>query len=73
MSESILARIEREAVKLPVSEQLKLIEKLIHQMREKTIPGPKELSWQKLYGRGRGLWGGEDAQIYVNRMREERF
>jgi hypothetical protein len=32
----------------------------------------KQLDWNKLYGLGKGLWKGEDAQEYVDRLREER-
>ncbi|MBT3256983.1 MAG: hypothetical protein HN366_11065 [Deltaproteobacteria bacterium] len=28
--------------------------------------------WTALYGFGKGLWEGEDAQGYVNKMREDR-
>lgn len=31
----------------------------------------KELDWKALYGLGKGLWK-EDAQEYVNRLRENR-
>lgn len=33
----------------------------------------KELDWNKLYGLGKDLWKGEDAQVYVNRLREDRI
>jgi hypothetical protein len=33
----------------------------------------KGLKWDKLYGLGKGLWKGEDAQDYVNRMRADRI
>ncbi len=33
----------------------------------------KELDWNKLYGLGKGLWNGEEAQEYVNRLREDRI
>jgi hypothetical protein len=51
---------------------LKLVEKLAHQLRKSGITVKRELDWKSLYGLGKGLWKGEDAQEYVNRMREER-
>jgi len=30
------------------------------------------LGWGNLYGLGRGLWEGEDAQAYVKRLRKDR-
>jgi len=30
------------------------------------------LNWNDLYGTGKGIWRGDDAQDYVNRAREER-
>jgi hypothetical protein len=33
----------------------------------------KELNWSKLYGLGKGLWKEQDAQEYVNRVREHRI
>lgn len=67
-----LEKIEREIEKLAPNEQLKLVEKLIHRIR-KAEPVKKELDWSKLYGLGKGLWKGEDAQEYVNRLREDRI
>lgn len=32
----------------------------------------KNLDWNKLYGLGKGLWKGEDAQEHVNRLRKDR-
>jgi len=32
----------------------------------------KELDWKNLYGLGKGLWEGKDAQDYVSRQREDK-
>lgn len=32
----------------------------------------KDLGWKPLYGLGKDLWKGEDAQEYVDRLREDR-
>ena len=68
---STLGKIEKEVEKLSPQEQLKLVEKLAHQLRKTGITMKKQLDWSGLYGLGKGLWK-EDAQEYVNRSREER-
>jgi hypothetical protein len=68
-----LEKIEKEIGRLTPTEQLKLAEKLIHQLRQIKIATRKELNWSKLYGLGKGLWKGEDAQEYVNRLRKDRI
>lgn len=67
-----LGKIEKEIEKLSPKDQLKLVEKLAHQLRKTRLVTKKELDWKNLYGLGKGLWKGEDAQEYVNRLREER-
>jgi len=42
------------------------------QRLEKSTRTRKKLDWNKLYGLGKGLWD-EDAQEYVNRLREDRL
>jgi len=68
-----LEKIEKEIEKLTPQEQLKLVERLAHQLRKAGLAMKKELDWNKLYGLGKGLWKGEDAQEYVNRLREDRI
>ena len=58
---------------LPPGDQLKLLKRFVHQLRKKRPAMKKELKWGKLYGLGKGLWEGEDAQEYVNRLREDRI
>jgi len=70
--ESGLARIEREVVGLPAQDQLRLVERIVHQLRQAGLGEKRDLDWDELYGVGKGLWEGEDAQDYVNRMREDR-
>lgn len=67
-----LGKIEKEIEKLPPKDQLKLLEKLAHQLRKSGLAVKKELDWTNLYGLGKGLWRDEDAQEYVNRLREDR-
>ncbi len=68
-----LEKIEKDVERLTPQEQLKLVEKLAHQLRKTRIAMKKELDWKALYGMGKGLWKGEDAQEYVNRLRKERI
>lgn len=68
-----LEKIEKEIEKLSPNEKLKLVEKLIHRIRKPELAVRKTLDWNKLYGLGKGLWKGEDAQEYVNRLREDRI
>jgi hypothetical protein len=67
-----LEKIEREIERLTPQEQLKLVERVAHQLRKARIGMKRELDWNKLYGLGKGLWK-EDAQEYVNRLREDRI
>jgi hypothetical protein len=70
---SRLGKIEKEIERLSPKDQLKLVEKLAHQLRKSGIAVKKELDWEGLYGLGKGLWKGEDAQEYVNRLRQDRM
>lgn len=69
----MLEKIRREAQTLTHEEQLRLVEKLIHQLRETESTDGKSLDLSNLYGLGKGLWKGEDAQEYVNGLREDRI
>ncbi len=68
---STLGKIEKEVEKLSPKDQLKLVERLAHQLSKTGIVTKKQLDWKGLYGLGKGLWK-EDAQEYVNRLREDR-
>jgi hypothetical protein len=68
-----LEKIESQIMSLPVSEQIHLIERIARRVRSvQTKPGIT-LNWNDLYGMGKGLWKGDDAQDYVNREREDRI
>ena len=64
--------IEREIENLTPREQLKLVKRLTRRLRKKYVSMKKELDWKELYGLGKGLWKKEDAQGFVNSLREER-
>ncbi len=70
--QTLLEKIQKETKKLTLEEQLELVEKLIHQLREKGVIKREYLDWGELYGLGKGLWEGENAQEYINRLREDR-
>ncbi|MBF0557521.1 MAG: hypothetical protein HQL08_01940 [Nitrospirae bacterium] len=66
-----MEKIEKEIGKLTPQQQLKLVEKLAHDLRKTGLAVKKELDWKGLYGLGKGLWK-EDAQTYINKLREDR-
>lgn len=68
-----LEKIESQIMSLPVSEQIHLIERIARRVRSVQTKSRITLNWNDLYGTGKGLWGGDDAQDYVNRAREERI
>jgi hypothetical protein len=69
---STLENIEKQIERLSPRDQLKLVEKVAQQLRKTGVSGKRDLDWKGLYGLGKGLWKGEDAQEYVNRLREDR-
>ncbi len=73
MSDLALQRITQQAETLPLPEYLELIERLVHKLRQQPLTSRQQLDWKPLYGLGKGLWEGEDAQDYVNRLREDRI
>ena len=68
-----LEKIESQIMSLPVSEQIHLIERIARRVRSVQTKSRVTLNWNDLYGTGKGIWGGDDAQDYVNRAREERI
>jgi len=68
-----LENIESQILNLSVSEQIHLIERIAKLVRSAQTKSNVALNWKDLYGAGKGLWGGEDAQDYVNRARSERI
>jgi hypothetical protein len=68
-----LEKIESQIMSLPVSEQIHLIERIARRVRSVQTKSGIALNWNDLYGTGKGIWRGDDAQDYVNRAREERI
>jgi len=73
MNENPSEIIEKYAEKLPFHEHIKLIERLERQLIKKSGSIQQQLDWKELYGLGKGLRDKEDAQDYVNRLRESRI
>jgi hypothetical protein len=63
--------IWKEVQVLSRSERMKLAERLIHQLRVENEEQEGLLSWEEMYGIGKGVWE-IDAQEYVNQLREDR-
>jgi len=68
-----LERIRKEVENLMPDEQLKLVDILIHNLMKQEIVREKTVNLSAFYGLGKGLWKGEDAQEYVNKLRDERI
>jgi hypothetical protein len=67
-----IADIEHQIRRLTPDQQLRLMEKIAQHLRKSRRTRQKELDWDALYGLGRGLAWGIDAQEYVNTLREDR-
>jgi hypothetical protein len=73
----IIIEIEQNFLGLNNDEQLELLERLIHILRDKpknnNYKKSQIFNWDKFYGIAKGLWLKEDAQDYVDRLREDRI
>jgi hypothetical protein len=72
MRETHLQTIERQVAKLSLQDHIKLMETLARQLRQKSESAGRALDWSAMYGLGKGLWEDQDAQDYVNSLREDR-
>ena len=61
---------EKQIMSLPVSEQIQLIGRIARRVRSVQTKSGITLNWNDLYGTGKGLWKGDDAQDYVNHERD---
>jgi hypothetical protein len=67
-----IEKITQAVFNLPPQEQLELMEKMINRLKARSLNlSEEEFNWDEFYGIGKGLWD-EDAQEYVNRLREDR-
>jgi hypothetical protein len=69
MTETQLQAIEKDVATLSLHDHIKLMEVLARQLMVKSRRSENQYDWSSLYGLGKGLWDGEDAQTYVERMR----
>ena len=67
-----LEKIEKDIEKLAPEDKKKLVEWLAHRLKQPGEGVKKEYDLRELYGLGKGLWVHEDAQEYVDRLREDR-
>jgi hypothetical protein len=69
-----LRKIEEDVSLLSSQEQLLLVERLIHRMRtaKPASQTVEAAAWDELYGLGKGVWQGQDAQEHVTNLREDR-
>jgi hypothetical protein len=65
-----VSRIEEEIALLPSEDLLELLDGIVRRLKTSMEIRPSH-NWDKLYGAGKGLWE-EDAQEYVERMRQDR-
>lgn len=72
MTNAMVEQLTRQADTLPLPDYLELLERLVHRLRDKRDSPAVQHDGQKLYGLGKGIWT-EDAQEYVNRLREDRL
>lgn len=64
-------RILEEIEKLSLEDQIELAGRLLSYLKSKVFLRKDYPDWDEIYGIGSGLWR-EDAQEYVNKMREDR-
>ena len=72
MQDTPLEIIKKQTAKLSLHDHIELLVMLARQLREKSSSARQDLDWSELYGLGKGLWDKEDAQDYVDRIREDR-
>lgn len=71
--QTLVEKLEKEAERLTPKELLELVDRLVHHLRAEGLAKKESLDWRELYGLGKGLWLGEEAQEYVSRLREDRI
>ena len=67
-----LKKIETELKSLSLVEQRRLMARISQHLRKKLLQKKPSRDWSRLYGLGKGLWKRQDAQSYINRLREDR-
>jgi hypothetical protein len=72
MGQLELRNIEKQAAALSLDDLIKRMKVLAKQLKIKRLTSKSGHDWSTLYGAGKGLWDDEDAQDYVNKLREDR-
>jgi hypothetical protein len=63
---------EQQIKRLPAAERLRLVAMIAHDLATATTADvPRQRSLLELEGLGADIWGGIDAQEYVNELRKE--
>ena len=62
---------EQQIRSLPTSERLRLVAIIAHDLATTMPAEPGQRSLLELEGLGAEIWGGVDAQAYVNELRKE--
>jgi hypothetical protein len=62
---------ERQVRPLPLQERLQLAQRIIEGAADEAEVREQRRSLSELRGLGAEFWGSEDAQEYVNRLRQE--
>ena len=70
--QSAVKKIEAELKNLSLTEQRRLVTRMSQHLRRRRGQKKPLRDWSKLYGLGKGLWRRQDAQKFVNRLREDR-
>lgn len=62
---------QRQVRPLPLQERLQLAQRIIAEVAEDTEDREQRRSLSELRGLGADIWESQDAQEYVNRLRQE--
>lgn len=73
ISSGALKKLEEEISNLTLDEKLALVQRLTNELEGRKTSGQPGVGFSHIYGLGRGLWEGMDAQEYVNSMRQDRL
>ncbi len=68
--DTIVEKVLENISELELVQKLDLLERIIHDLKD--AYGKGEMDWRKLYGMGAGVWEGQDAQEYIDDLRENR-
>ena len=73
LNSSALKKLEEEISNLTLDEKLALVQRLTSELEGLKTSRQSRPGFSHIYGLGKGLWEGMDAQEYVNSMRQDRL